>query len=143
MGMYFNSAQTAKMVARLNIHFGPTDGGGLIDAKRQDAALFKKSGGRKLLHVLADKYKIYVDPQEDLNGKHQTNWGKWLDLIEDSKKAASETLDPVPIPPETVGPKTGPQNSTVAKEIGQLIYQGLKDTNCGEIVFVVLPSTTL
>jgi hypothetical protein len=137
MGMYFNTEQTVKMVARLNRHFGPTAGGGLIHKKRNKKKFFKKGGpDRQALKASATMLRVSVESDDDPDGTHQANWESWLEFL---KTAPSETLDGVPIPPVVLGPKTGPLNSFVDIEVANLIFQGLNDTACEEIVFVVLP----
>ena len=144
MGLYFNTVETARMVFRLNKHFGPTAGGGNIDAWRSRKHKFKKGGAkRQRLGATANDHGVDPDSNDDPNGVHKQNWRDWLDLLEDAGIAPSQSLDPVPIPPASCGPKTGPFNSTVGVEIGDLIFQGLNTASCEEIVFVVLPATTI
>lgn len=137
MGMYFNTEQTVKMVARLNRHFGPTAGGGLIQKKRNKKRFFKKNGpDRQALKASATMLRVSVESDDDPDGTHQTNWEDWLENL---KTEPSQSLDAVPIPPTVLGPKTGPLDSFVDIEVANLIFQGLNDTACEEIVFVVLP----
>ncbi|MCA0302560.1 MAG: hypothetical protein LCH95_09140 [Proteobacteria bacterium] len=138
MGMYFNTVETIKMVARLNKHFGPSQGGGLIDKKRNKKAWFKKGGANRIpLKMSADKLKVVVDAMDDPNGDSQSRWEFWLDAL---ATAPSQTLAPVPAPGTVAPPKSGPFNSVVDVEIAHLIFQGLADDPaCQEIVFVVLP----
>ncbi len=144
MGLYFNTVETARMVFRLNKHFGSAAGGGNIDNWRSRKNKFKKGGAnRKRLGAIANDHGVDPDPSDDPVGSHKQNWRDWLDLLEDPTIAPSQSLDPVPVPPDTCGPKTGPFDSTVGVEIGNLIYQGLNAANCEEIVFVVLPATTI
>lgn len=144
MGLYFNTTETARMVFRLNKHFGPAAGGGNIDNWRSRKGKFKKGGpNRKRLGATANDHGVDPDPNDDPVGSHKQNWRDWLDLLEDPAVAPSQSLEPVPAPPDTCGPKTGPFNSTVGVEIGHLIFQGLNTANCEEIVFVVLPATTI
>lgn len=141
MGMYFNSAQTVKMVARVNIAFGPKAGGGEIEQRRSKKGWFKKGGAsRQKLKLSASMLKIEPDQNDDPNGTIQKKWHDWLDGLE---ATPSQSLDPVPIPPKLCPPKTGPFDSKAGIEVGSLIYQGLNDPGCEEIVFVVLPDSAI
>lgn len=144
MGLYFNTVETARMVFRMNKHFGPAAGGGNIDSWRNRRAKFKKGGpNRQRLDTTADDHGVDPDPNDDPNGEHKKNWRDWLAFLENPSYAPSQSLARVPVPPAVCGPKTGPFNSTVGVELGHLIFQGLNTTNCEEIVFVVLPATDI
>jgi len=141
MGMYFNSVQTIKMVARVNVAFGPEAGGGNIEQRRSKKGWFKKGGAsHQKLKLSASKLKIEPDQNDDPQGTIQQKWHDWLDGLEAVK---SQSLDPVPIPPKLCPLKTGPFDSTVGLEVASLIYQGLNAPSCEEIVFVVLPDSAI
>lgn len=142
MGLLFNTAETMKMVARVNKHFSAASEGGKIVKWRNKRRLFKKGGpDRKFLRQIANDEGVRVDPSDD--DDNDTRNQRWLDWLHELRRTPSTTLG-------EFFPNTTPPSATVSDvgtELSHAIWQGLSDysasTNvgCQEIVFSIIPSS--
>ncbi len=138
MGLLFNTAETMKMVARINKHFANNSEGGKLSKWRGKKKFFKKNGANRLnMDVIATNEGVRVDPADD--DAQETHNGKWLHWLALLYSAPSTTLGQ--FYPMTVAPSATP--SDVGTELSQLIFQGLDDTNSREIVFSIVPGTSI
>ncbi|TAJ85154.1 MAG: hypothetical protein EPO41_27740 [Reyranella sp.] len=141
MGLLFNTAETMKMVARINKHFAARSEGGQINKWRKPGKkkLFKKGGpDRRSLNQIARDERVSVDPADD--DDNETRNTKWLDWLDALSSAPSTTLSQ--FYPNSVAASATP--SDVGTELSHQIWQGLSDEpNCKEIVVSVVPSDTI
>jgi hypothetical protein len=118
MGLLFNSAETIKMLERVNRHFASASKGGRINKWRNKKNKFKT----KALDVIAGEEGVVVDPADDDDqGTHNGNWIAWLQGLH----AITQNSD------------------KVGKLVCNQIFNALNDTNCAEIVFVTVPDSTV
>ena len=138
MGLLFNTAETMKMVTRINKHFAAKAEGGQINKWRRPAKkkLFKKGGAdRAFLHVIAQDERVNVDPADD--DDQNTHNDKWLGWLSDLRSAPSTTLSQF-FPAAVAATGTA---SDVGTELSHVIWQGLSDEPaCKEIVVSVVPT---
>jgi hypothetical protein len=138
MGLLFNTAETMKMVARINKHFANDSEGGKLSKWRGKKKFFKKNGTYRLnMDTIASNEGVRVDPADD--DAQETHNGKWLGWLAGLYDAPSTTLGQ--FYPTTVAPSATP--SDVGRELSHLIFQGLDDDACREIIFSVVPATTI
>ncbi len=140
MGLYFNTPQTIKMVARINSHFATKDNGGRIDKWKKPGKkkLFKKGGpDRKSLNQISKDENVRVDPMDDDDDEsHNGKWWNWLDALSSAPSTTLSQFHPNAVAASSV-------QSDVGTELSHLIWQGLDDSKCKEIVLTVVPSDTI